>query len=390
MSGRSGYGRSKIVGKIIHRPANMMIAGLAPRIGKSGASIRLYYQRIDECFCVCDPCIIKEQVVPLPPTVTPLPPSTPPPLPTGPPTLPPVNPTPPFLPPSGPGFPFSSSQLPGRNSFLEPTNAGVAGAENMLPFGTIGGCPTESWGSILTGGGNDYELKSGGHWVMAQFNREVTVLGGDSLNTNVSVGNYPVSIDISWNNYGPYIHGESGKPAVEAPFLNVKYRKIAENSPVFQVGFGGNTAFTGGATNPGSYIADAVYIAQNVPFAFRGEAPDGIGDTPTQPYGMAPYQWLLLDISTALRKIAEWNSFPTNWGVGGQWAPTQFGRMAAYDFSKYNSLPLIQYNPTLSIPGPNQYDARNGLLFAEACNIGIGVLGPLAPFNTPNTATLIG
>lgn len=30
MSGRSGYGRSRIVGKIIHKPANMMIAGLAP------------------------------------------------------------------------------------------------------------------------------------------------------------------------------------------------------------------------------------------------------------------------------------------------------------------------------------------------------------------------
>ena len=31
-----------------------MEAGLAPRIGKSGASIRLYYQRVDECFCL--PC----------------------------------------------------------------------------------------------------------------------------------------------------------------------------------------------------------------------------------------------------------------------------------------------------------------------------------------------
>ena len=33
-----------------------MEAGLAPRIGKSGASIRLYYQRVDECFCyTCPP-----------------------------------------------------------------------------------------------------------------------------------------------------------------------------------------------------------------------------------------------------------------------------------------------------------------------------------------------
>ena len=55
MSGRSGYGRSRIVGKLIHRPANMMIAGLAPRVGKSGASIRLYWQRVDEC-CVGEYC----------------------------------------------------------------------------------------------------------------------------------------------------------------------------------------------------------------------------------------------------------------------------------------------------------------------------------------------
>jgi len=51
MSGRSGYGRSRIVGKLIHLPANMMMAGLAPKVGKSGASIRLYYQRVDECLC---------------------------------------------------------------------------------------------------------------------------------------------------------------------------------------------------------------------------------------------------------------------------------------------------------------------------------------------------
>ena len=53
MSGRSGYGRSRIVGKLIHRPANMMMAGLAPRVGKSGASIRLYWQRVDECCVGC-------------------------------------------------------------------------------------------------------------------------------------------------------------------------------------------------------------------------------------------------------------------------------------------------------------------------------------------------
>ena len=56
MSGRSGYGRSKIVGKLIHLPANMMMAGLAPRVGKPGWAIRLYWRRVDECFCVyCPP-----------------------------------------------------------------------------------------------------------------------------------------------------------------------------------------------------------------------------------------------------------------------------------------------------------------------------------------------
>ena len=61
MSGRSGYGRSKIVGKIIHLPANLNMAGLAPRIGKSGASIRLYYQRVDEC-CKCEPIKIIKRI----------------------------------------------------------------------------------------------------------------------------------------------------------------------------------------------------------------------------------------------------------------------------------------------------------------------------------------
>ena len=50
MSGRSGYGRSKIVGKLIHLPANMMMAGLAPTVGKSGSAIREYQRRIDHYF----------------------------------------------------------------------------------------------------------------------------------------------------------------------------------------------------------------------------------------------------------------------------------------------------------------------------------------------------
>jgi len=371
----------------------MMMAGLAPKVGKPGWAIRLYYQRVDECFCVCDPCIIEQVVTPLPPSVSPLPPSTPPTLPpAGPPSIPPNPGLPPFQPPSTPGFPSSSSQLPGRNAFTIPTNAGVSGAAFMFPFGTTGCCPTESWGQLLTGVvGADNDLKSGGHWVMAQFNRQVTVLGGEGLNPNAAVGNYPVSVDISWNNFGPYTHGESANPAVEAPVLNVKYRKIVQNSPVFQVGFGGPVApNTSGATNPGSYRADAVYIAQNVPFAFKGDAPGPVGDNPTKSYGMAPYQWLLLDISTALRNVGEWNGEATNWAAGGQWAPTIAGRKTADNFSKFNSLPLIQYDPSVSLAGPNQTDSDNGLLFVEACDIGVGVLGPLAPFKTPPTSTLMG
>ena len=393
MSGRSGYGRSRIVGKLIHRPANMMMAGLAPKVGKPGWAIRLYYQRVDECFCVCDPCIIEQVVTPLPPSVSPQPPSTPPTLPpAGPPSIPPNPGLPPFQPPSTPGFTLSSSQLPGRNAYSPPTNAGVSGAAFMFPFGTTGCCPTESWGQLLTGVvAADNDLKSGGHWVMAQFNRQVTVLGGEALNPNAAVGNYPVSVDISWNNFGPYTHGESANPAVEAPVLNVKYRKIVQNSPVFQVGFGGPVApNTSGATNPGSYRADAAYIAQNVPFAFKGNAPGPVGDNPTKSYGMAPYQWLLLDISTALRNVGEWNGEGTNWAAGGQWAPTIAGRKTADNFSKFNSLPLIQYDPSVSVPGPNQTDSSNGLLFVEACDIGVGILGPLAPFKTPPTSTLIG
>ena len=42
MSGRSGYGRSKIVGKLINLPANMMMAGLAPTVAREvGAEVIL-------------------------------------------------------------------------------------------------------------------------------------------------------------------------------------------------------------------------------------------------------------------------------------------------------------------------------------------------------------
>jgi hypothetical protein len=61
MSGRSGYGRSKMSGKIVHLPANMMAAGLAPRVGKSGASIRLYQRRVNECLS-CVPIKILKRI----------------------------------------------------------------------------------------------------------------------------------------------------------------------------------------------------------------------------------------------------------------------------------------------------------------------------------------
>ena len=68
MSGRSGYGRSKIVGKLINLPANMMMAGLAPKVGKPGWAIRLYWQRVDECClddCTADPIkIIRRYLTP--------------------------------------------------------------------------------------------------------------------------------------------------------------------------------------------------------------------------------------------------------------------------------------------------------------------------------------
>ena len=62
MSGRSGYGRSKIVGKIIHLPANINMAGLAPRVGKPGWAIRLYYQRVDGCCLPCEPIRIIRRI----------------------------------------------------------------------------------------------------------------------------------------------------------------------------------------------------------------------------------------------------------------------------------------------------------------------------------------
>ena len=63
MSGRSGYGRSRIVGKLINLPANPNMAGLAPKVGKPGWAIRLYYQRVDECCAKpCEPIKIIRRI----------------------------------------------------------------------------------------------------------------------------------------------------------------------------------------------------------------------------------------------------------------------------------------------------------------------------------------
>ena len=53
------------IGTTIEKNQTPMEAGLAPRIGKSGASIRLYYQRVDECFCPppCEPITIVKRIV---------------------------------------------------------------------------------------------------------------------------------------------------------------------------------------------------------------------------------------------------------------------------------------------------------------------------------------
>ena len=53
------------IGTTIEKNQTPMEAGLAPRIGKSAASIRLYYQRVDECFCPapCEPITIVKRIV---------------------------------------------------------------------------------------------------------------------------------------------------------------------------------------------------------------------------------------------------------------------------------------------------------------------------------------
>ena len=384
MSGRSGYGRSKIVGKLINLPANMMMAGLAPKVGKPGWAIRLYYARVDECFCVCDACILKHQTVILPPVI--IPPTLPPTDPTVPPTLPPplLPPPGPILPPSKPGFPTSSAQLPQRNGFPYP---GTEEGE-MRPFATLGGYPSEAFDGTtdcILDGSDDNLLKSGGHYIMAQFNREISVLGGGIWG----------QVDISYNNFGPYVHGSSANMAADKDFLALNYKKIAENSPVYKVGFGGATANTTGAAAPGTYNATNVYIAQNVPFAAEGTAPYGYGSTPTMPFGMQPYQWLLLDIEDALESIRQWDNISTDFSgvpsvAQGQWSPDELGRKAADDYARNNSVPAIVYDPRLAPEGPNIYDEKVGLLYAEACGIGIGAIGPLAPFSSPATSLLTG
>jgi hypothetical protein len=253
----------------------------------------------------------------------------------------------------------------------------------MAPFATRGGIPSEGnpAGPVLDGNpaGDDADLKSGGHYVMAQFNREVSVLGGGFWG----------DVDISWNNFGTYIHGASADTA--NPIITVKYKKIAADSPVYKVGFGGATPNTTGAATPGSYNATAVYLAYSIPFAAEDPLAVPYGANPTKTYGMEPYQWLLFDIEDAMVSIRNWDGVLTDY-VGqpanqGQWPPTDTGRKAADDYARNNSVPTIQYDPTVV---SNVYDEKLGLLYVNCADGKDAALGPLAPFNGPMTSTLIG
>ena len=56
--------RAREKGVLINLPYGLNQAGMAPRVGKSGKSIRLYVQRVDHCDCICeyDPVTITRRV----------------------------------------------------------------------------------------------------------------------------------------------------------------------------------------------------------------------------------------------------------------------------------------------------------------------------------------
>ena len=56
--------RAREKGVLINLPYGLNQAGMAPRVGKSGKSIRLYIQRVDQCNCFCeyDPVVITRRV----------------------------------------------------------------------------------------------------------------------------------------------------------------------------------------------------------------------------------------------------------------------------------------------------------------------------------------
>ena len=361
MSGRSGYGRSKIVGKLINLPANMMMAGLAPRVGKPGWAIRLYWRRVDECFCLCEPCILEEQGVILPPTILPPPNPGDPPNPGLPPTLPPT--IPPFEPPTLPG------------------------GGGLRPFATEGAVSSGMWPVPINYADNDTTVSSG-QWIIAQFSRPVTVIGGTSYG----------KVDISFNNYGPWLHGEDAKNNYPGPgpplYLNLNWKQIAKDTDVYKLGFGyipGSGLIMG---TTGSFPASAVYISENLPQSGFCDgapplcAPGGFGANPIQPTGRLDGQWIIFDISGALASVGTLEGIGLTGGIGG--APgipsTVNGRKAIMDYANLNSISAIQYNPGLFSGSV----ADTGLLYAQDCSFPGGVLGPLAGFNSPPKLTLYG
>ena len=367
MSGRSGYGRSRFVGKIIYLPANMMMSGLAPRVGQPGWAIRLFWRRVDEdCYCLpCEACILQHQGLILPPTI--LPPINPgdPPNPGKPPVLPPT--LPPFTPPTLPG------------------------GGGLRPYATTGTLSTGEWGGSVINPA-DLDTTAGmSQWIIAQFSRPVTVIGGTSYG----------DIDISFNNYGPWLHGEdasNGYPATSPPlYVQLRWKQIASNSPVYKVGFGENlpAGLTLGAT--GSFNASEVYISENLPQAGFGAtgagdiggAPFGFGPNPFQTDGRLEGQWIILGITGALSAVGDLDGANVaNWQGQGPGIPvTALGRRAVQAFTANNTISAIQYNPTLI----NTPAANTGLLYATDCGLPQGgALGPLAGFNSLPNLTMYG
>ena len=168
----------------------------------------------------------------------------------------------------------------------------------------------------------------------------------------------------------------------------MQWKKIAENSNVYKVGFGDNPP---GLTlgTPGTYPASAVYVSENLPQAGSGAAPGGYGATPNQPIGRLDGQWIIFDISGALANVGTIEGIDVSAGGvgGGPGIPSTInGRKAIMDYTNLNTISAIQYNPSLFSGSV----ADTGLLYANDCGFPGGALAPLAGFNSPPKLTLYG